>query len=126
MALRRLFFSWFWQLASELELRCLHPSVRGSMSARPRANLADHAPRHQPPHCRELSFSGSDLGRGPALTALSSVWLWRFHSMCGLYRQAKGWAGRGAPRPAPSRRVAPTPLPTVWGKHTFPENLLEI
>ena len=37
MALRRLFFSWFWQL------RCLHPSVRGSMSARPRAN---RGPRH--------------------------------------------------------------------------------
>eukprot|EP00966_Prymnesium_polylepis_P182888 4237666-Prymnesium_polylepis.1 len=62
MALRRLFFSWCWQ--------CLHPSVRGSMSARPRANRGPHG-HGTTPLRRELSLSGRisalRLGRGPAL-----------------------------------------------------------
>jgi hypothetical protein len=54
---------------------CSH-GVRGSMSARPRANRGPRC-RTTAPHCRELRLSGS-VGVQP----LSSVWLWRFHSMC--------------------------------------------
>eukprot|EP00966_Prymnesium_polylepis_P330524 7386158-Prymnesium_polylepis.2 len=56
---------------------CSH-GVRGCMSARPRAN---RGPRHHTLPRRLSLVSALRLGRGPGLQPLSSVWLWRFHSM---------------------------------------------